>query len=422
MILNKKMNTKKISSVNMEVGLAFIEHVGWLCHDHGEEVIQLLRQGHYEAAEQAFFWLYLRPDDKFIDCGAHIGLYSVLASKATNGNIRMLSVEANSRTAKHLTLNLKQNGVTHVNVVEAAIWDSSGEISFTKGEGGEAAYDHVAFDSKTTGFNVPTITLNKLVEDSGGTTIALVKIDVEGAESEAIIGGKAAIDAGLLPVLMVEFTQNNLNRRGLDTDYLYKQLIELGYSLCEFNAERLQLVPFMPDGPIWYTNLFACQDLARVNQRLALACDSNKKIALDILARAAACSRFKDLENLETYKQQSNQSKELGKWAERTEALLVTERESSKELREWAERTEALLVTEREGCKELREWAERTEALLVTERESCKELREWAERTEATLLTVGLNSGKLQAELDELRFFTRTFNWLYWFYKKIKSQ
>lgn len=443
--------------------VAFIQHVGWLRHDLGEEVVHLLRQGHFEAAEQAFFWLYLRPDDTFIDCGAHIGLYSVLASQATGGGGRIIAVEANAHTAQHLAFNLNSNGVTKATIIHAAVWDSLGEIRFLESEEGEAAYDHVAFDNENAGLAVSAITLNKLVEETGGTTVALVKIDIEGAEPEAIIGGKDAIAAGMLPVLMVEFTENNLRRRGLDTDQLYKLLEELGYTMCEIHPERLQLEPFRPDGPIWYKNLFACRDLSQVNRRLVMASDANRKIALDILARAAACSPFKDLENLEQFKQLAEQSENYRQWAEHSDAALAAEREASHQLRAWAERTEALLQTEREDGEKLRqwadnaekrvvqeqentrqtrEWAERTEQFLVQERETSKQMRSWAEKTEAQFAQEGESNrqlrdcakrteqllaqerhrgGMLQSDLDELRPFANAFNYPYLLYRFYKN-
>ena len=391
-----KTATEPKDPVSEASSVAFIQHVGWLRHDLGEEVVHLLRQGHFEATEQAFFWLYLRPDDTFIDCGAHIGLYSVLASKATAGGVHIVAIEANPHTAQHLAFNLNSNDVTEATIVGAAIWDSLGEICFLESEKGEAAYDHVVFGNDSAGLTVSTTTLNKLVADSGGTSVALVKIDVEGAESEAIAGGKDAIAAGLLPVLMVEFTESNLRRRGLDTDHLYKQLEELGYTLCELHPERLQLEPFRPEGPIWYKNLFACKDLNQVNRRLETASDANRKIALDVLARSAACSPFKDLENLESFKQLAEQSENFRQWAERSDTALVAEREVSRQLRDWAERTQKLLSVEREDAGKLHQWAEQSDAAIATERETSRQLRDWSERTEALLRTERENAEKLR--------------------------
>jgi FkbM family methyltransferase len=410
-----------------------------LHHDLGEEVVNLLRQGYFEAAEQAFFWLYLRPGDTFIDCGAHIGLYSILAAKVTNGETRVVAIEPNARTAKHLIRNLKQNNVSDSTTIRAAVWKTLGKIRFLTGEKGKAAYDHVVFDeSEAEGKYVSTLTLDKLVSDADGNTVALVKIDVEGSEIEALIGGEDAIAAGLLPVLMVEFTESNLQRRGLSTEHLYRQLVGLGYTLCEFRPEKLQVVPFNPDGPIWYKNLFACADVDYVNSRLAASGKLNQQIATDVLQRAAACTRFKELENLEYFKQLAEQvpdlrhrverlaesNGDLQRWAEGADAAVVKERALSQELRAWAERIEGLLTNERKDAEELRKWAQQTAAeldsehriskqqadkvrqiqsALTAQEEASRQLRVQADRTDAQLVAERENSKNLQGQLRQVQ-------------------
>ena len=108
--------------------VAYIPHVGWLRHQPGEELITLLRQGYFEAAEQAFYRLYLRPGDTFIDCGAHIGLYSVIAGQVTDGKARIIAIEASRETAEHLEFNLRHNGVANAEVIRAALWMAPGSL------------------------------------------------------------------------------------------------------------------------------------------------------------------------------------------------------------------------------------------------------------------------------------------------------
>lgn len=307
--------------------IAYIPHIGWLRHSPAEEVISLLRQGYFEASEQAFFWLYLRPGDTFIDCGAHIGLYSISADRATGGATRVIAVEPSGSTADHLEFNLKQNGVKDALIIRSAIWKTPGRIQFLAEGEGKAAYAHVLFEEQgEAAASVPTITLDQIVATVGVKEIALAKIDIEGAEPEALTGAQSAIEKGMLPVVMVEFTEHNLRRRGLTTANLVSQLEELDYILCEFSPKLLELAPFSSGGPIWYKNLFACRDLEQVNIRLRAASDSNRIIARDILDRASACSRFKELGELEHYRTLANESDGFRQWAERTEAMLVEER------------------------------------------------------------------------------------------------
>ena len=363
---------------------AFIPHIGWLSHERGDELIWLLRQGYFEAAEQAFYWLYLRPGDWFFDCGAHIGLYSITADRATSGKVHILSVEAANRTADCLVENLQKNDVHGARVIRRALWSSTGTVWFDGESVGKSAYAHVVFGDSSGSFEVETITLDELVDLTGEKgVINLVKIDIEGAEPEALEGGVRAFERKAFPVIMIEFTEQNLHRRGWTTERLASQLQEMGYELCEFSAEKLELIPFQANGPIWYKNLFACLDRSKVNLRLNTANNNNRVVARDILERAHACHRFKELEDLEHYRRLANRAEEFQIWASNTEALLAQERAASQQMLERVEKAEHLLLQERELSQQLRTWVENAEARFSSQKELSQQLRTWAENAEA---------------------------------------
>jgi len=62
----------------------------------------------------------LKKDDVFVDVGANIGYYTILAAKL---GAHVVTVEPVPETAKVLMLNLKLNGVKNVLVVHKAAWD-----------------------------------------------------------------------------------------------------------------------------------------------------------------------------------------------------------------------------------------------------------------------------------------------------------
>ena len=392
---------------------AFIPHVGWLRHDSGDEVISLLRQGYFEGAEQAFFWLFLRTGDTFIDGGAHIGLYSLVAHRVMDGKGRIIAVEPDEGTAAHLRANLKRNGAVEARIIRAALWKSAGSIGFVHESEGRAAYAHVSFESAEPHVRVPAFTLDKVVSESGADQVALVKIDVEGAEPEALEGAREAIAKGAAPLLMIEVAEHNLRRRGLATQDLVAQIEAMGYALFEFVPETLQLKPCSVEGPIWFKNLFACSDPKRVNARLRAATSDRKEIARDILGRAAACARFKELEELERFRHLADISEGNRQWAERAEQLLSSEREIVEEMRSridaaellaaenkaWGERSDENLAEQRaisadlesrlaaiaKAAEDNRRWAERTEEKLALQKRAAEDNRLWAEQTEGFL-------------------------------------
>ncbi len=68
----------------------------------------------YDSYEFSFLEKCLRPGDVFLDVGAHIGIYSLVASKAVGSAGRVLAVEADPGTFERLCFNLRLNGVENV--------------------------------------------------------------------------------------------------------------------------------------------------------------------------------------------------------------------------------------------------------------------------------------------------------------------
>ena len=61
--------------------------------------------------------------------------------------------------------------------------------------------------------------------------IALMKIDIEGNELEALIGGKELITKYHVPFIVLEFTPKFLNEAGSDPKQLLKFLVDNGYKI-----------------------------------------------------------------------------------------------------------------------------------------------------------------------------------------------
>lgn len=404
---------------------AFVPHVGWLRHDPGDEVIQLLRRGHFEAVEQAFLWLYLRPGDLMVDCGAHVGLHTIGAQRACGGRADLIALEPNESSRMHLLANLDRNSC-RARVIDAAAWKDSDGVEFDVEAAPRSAFSRVG-----TARRIPSVTLDQVLERETQPA-ALIKLDVEGAEPEALAGAAAAIRDGRAPVWIIEFTEDNLQRRGSGTQELAGQLSELGLRLFELNPESLRLTDAPQQWPVWNRNLIACADPRAVNDRLSTAPDSNMEVARDLLARAAACQPLRELEELGRYQAIAATVTQTAQWAERSDRELARERALALEMRQWAERTEGLLNREREESAALRDhihklraeieaasqvvlerqaladdhrrWAEQTEAFLTAERKLSAELREWAEKSEGLLRAeVEVNNGiqlALQREQD----------------------
>jgi len=140
--------------------------------------------GLHEFADMAFVLHFLRPDDLFLDVGANVGSYTVLASKVCGA--RTVAFEP-AEALPFLHRNIAVNGIGDlVTVHAAAVGDHVGTANFTRGRD---AMNRVCIDGDV-GEPVPMITL-----DSLDLQPTLIKLDVEGGEEAVVRGGLRTLAA-----------------------------------------------------------------------------------------------------------------------------------------------------------------------------------------------------------------------------------
>jgi len=145
----------------------------------------------YEPEIESFIKQNISDDCVFIDCGANIGYWSILVSERLPKN-RVLAIEASSETHPKTLKNNQLNGYRFF-VKQAAICEVPDKlISFTTPDGHASA--HIKLDGEVTkqSDEVITTTIDSVFDeyfpDFSGTVI--IKLDVEGAEIDAIKGAK----------------------------------------------------------------------------------------------------------------------------------------------------------------------------------------------------------------------------------------
>jgi len=143
---------------------------------------------------------YLRPGDIFIDVGANVGVYSLLAS--ITPDVVVHAFEPSSTTSMRTKANVALNGLEfRIKVVQAALGASRGSALLTVGLD---AVNRVVREGESTSVEVvPVETLDEYLHDDDRTRVRMMKIDVEGHELEVLHGARNLI-SDTLPVLIVE--------------------------------------------------------------------------------------------------------------------------------------------------------------------------------------------------------------------------
>jgi hypothetical protein len=90
-------------------------------------VLPSREQGIHDALERL-----LRPGDVFVDAGANVGFYTLLASRLVGPTGRVLAIEMMPATADILRQHVAINDCTNVELVEKALSDRAGDTIMAK--------------------------------------------------------------------------------------------------------------------------------------------------------------------------------------------------------------------------------------------------------------------------------------------------
>jgi FkbM family methyltransferase len=195
--------------------------------------------GLHEFEDMAFLLHYLRSDDLFVDVGANIGSYTVLAGRAIGA--ACLSIEPLPQTFAALCRNISLNDLGgRVQALNLGLARQPGVLRFTSQLD---TVNHVVSheEDSPTSVEVPVRTLDEVVGDAAP---ALLKIDVEGYETEVLAGAERTLVNPALRALILELNGSG-HRYGFDEDAIRRQLSDLGFTACSYRPFERALTPLI---------------------------------------------------------------------------------------------------------------------------------------------------------------------------------
>ena len=176
-------------------------------------------QGHYytylEDFEEMLFLLhFLDMDDRFIDIGANIGSYSILAS--TNIGCHTLSFEPSVENYKILNSNVQLNNVqSTIKLYNYAL----GDKNESKTIGFKGAMTYITNNKR---LNLQRTVIKKL--DNIVAYANLLKVDVEGYEEFVLKGAKGVLSHPKTNAIIIELA--GYNRYGSSNEKVHNLLIQ----------------------------------------------------------------------------------------------------------------------------------------------------------------------------------------------------
>lgn len=189
--------------------------------------------------EMCFIRDYLRPGDCFVDVGANVGLYSLLARSIVGEAGQVHAFEPAPETANRLQEIIELNKLDNMTLHRLALSERSESVTFNLTSEDCTAHISPNFKSDFYAVNVDAVRLDEYMPDEN---ITMMKLDVEGHEPFAIRGATNLLTAGNPAVMQVEMAGYS-KEFGVTTTQAISELEEIGYQTMYYEPDSRTLIP-----------------------------------------------------------------------------------------------------------------------------------------------------------------------------------
>lgn len=219
--------------------------------------------GLHELPDMAFLLHALRKDDLFVDIGANVGSYTILACSAIGA--KGYCFEPVPSTYNRLMTNIRLNNLgERVTSLNLALGNTKGKIHFSSDQN---CMNHVIADNEVA-TNKITVDVSTLDEEIRNTPF-LIKIDVEGYETPALEGAKnTLINEGLCAVIME--LNGAGDRYGYDESKILGMMAEFGFKIYSYSPFERKLTS-LEGKNLTEGNTIFIRNMERISERIHTA-------------------------------------------------------------------------------------------------------------------------------------------------------
>lgn len=258
----------------------------FICIPESKTSVNLYLQNEwYEDIELKIAGTWLCKNDNCLDLGANIGYCSALFANKVSRQGKVIAVEAAPKTSEYLDKAVRLLNLRQVTLEQGCVIERDGFVDFMVSRDGNLDVkqsltinpeEKDAFQKKT----VKAFTINKLIEKHKiFQNVALVKMDIEGAEPLALKGGDLLFDKTSLPLFIIEIYKLGLSRLSFEPKDILNFLPLDLFDIYHVNRSHPNPIPEFEYGVIypllnpntysypWHTNIIAIPKVGKYANR-----------------------------------------------------------------------------------------------------------------------------------------------------------
>jgi FkbM family methyltransferase len=228
---------------------------------HDLEFLELyLRGGTYESETSALISARLKRGNVFVDAGANNGYYSLLAAQLVGQEGMVYAFEPATPAFARLVYNLALNRVTNVRPFNVGLGSEEGQLPLVVSDFDDGLNSFLVGQKAVPGSRTVLAAVKRLDDVIVNHRVDLIKIDVEGSESEVVKGAEQIIEANAGIGLVLEYNREIAHKSNRDADRAIRIVHSMGLRTWEIRpGGRMAEIYSHHDLLRGFTNIFCAR-------------------------------------------------------------------------------------------------------------------------------------------------------------------
>lgn len=219
---------------------------GQKMHLDEQDSLRLSLFGEFEPNETRLARESIKPGDRVLDIGAHIGYYTLLFARLVGKEGHVFAFEPDPTNFRLLEKNIAENGHTNVTLAQKAIAEKSDRRLLYRSSSNSGDHRLVPPPGKREAVEVECTALDDLLKGDS-RRIDFIKMDIQGAEGWALQGMRNLIEENPSLKLLTEWSPSSLKLAGYQPTKYLETLESMGFHLHLIGDKRFELKPVRAD-------------------------------------------------------------------------------------------------------------------------------------------------------------------------------